>query len=145
MAKTREISLNQNTSGWTETDSSSQVMGTIAEYTVPAGAALIFKPQHTISLYLEDNETTPAELDGSIPVEVIIEQAFGIGTDLLASAEYTEFKEFQDITRKRPNRVTLVARANSVIKIRANPNYGTIDTIDASDCRYALQTTLVLD
>ena len=145
MAKTREISLNQNTSGWTETDSSSQVMGTIAEYTVPAGSALIFLPHHTISLYLEDNETTPAELDGSIPVEVIIEQAFGIGTDLLASAEHTEFKEFQDITKKRPNRVTLVARANSVIKIRANPNYGTISTIDASDCRYSLQAKLVLD
>ena len=145
MAKTREISLNQNTSGWTETDSSSQVMGTIAEYTVPAGSALIFRPHHTISLYLEDNEATPAELNGSCPVEVLIEQPFGIGTDLLASAEYTEFKEFQDITKKRPNRVTLVARANSVIKIRANPNYAAIGTIDASDCRYALQATLVLD
>ena len=145
MAKTREISLNQNTSGWTETDSSSQVMGTIAEYTVPAGSALIFRAHHTISLYLEDNEATSAELNGSCPVEVLIEQPFSIGTDLLASAEYTEFKEFQDITKKRSNRVTLVARANSVIKIRANPNYGAIDTIDASDCRYALQATLVLD
>ena len=145
MAKTREISLNQNTNGWTETDSSSQVMGTIAEYTVPAGSALIFRPHHTISLYLEDNETTPAELNGSCPVEVLIEQPFGIGTDLLASAEYTEFKEFQDVTKKRSNRVTLVARANSVIKIRANPNYAAIDSIDASDCRYALQATLVLD
>jgi len=120
-------------------------MGTIAEYTVPAGSALIFRAHHTISLYLEDNEATPAELNGSCPVEVLVEQPFGIGTDLLASAEYTEFKEFQDVTKKRSNRVTLVARANSVIKIRANPNYGAIDTIDASDCRYALQATLVLD
>ena len=145
MIKTREISLNQNTSGWTETDSSSQVMGTIAEYTVPAGSALIFRPHHTISLYLEDNETTSAELNGSCPVEVLIEQPFGIGTDLLASAEYTEFKEFQDVTKKRSNRVTLVAKANSVVKIRVNPNYGAVHTIDASDCRYALQATLVLD
>jgi len=144
MAKTREISLNQNTSGWTETDLSSAVMGVFASYTVPTGAALIFKPSHTISLYLEDNAGTPAELNGSIPVEVIIEQPFGIGTDLLASAEYTEFKEFQDITKKRSNRVTLVARANAVIKLKANPNAG-IASLDASDCRYALQATLVLD
>ena len=145
MAKTREITIDQNTSGWTLTDLSSAVMGTFAEYTVPAGSALIFRPHHTISLYLEDNETTPAELNAAQPVEVIIEQPFGIGTDLLASAEYTEFKEFQDVTKKRSNRVTLVARANSVIKIRANPNYGAVDSIDASDCRYALQATLVLD
>ena len=145
MARTREISLNQNTSGWTETDASSPVMTTIAEYTVPAGAALIFKPQHTISLYLEDNEATAAELNGSCPIEVIIERPFGIGTDLLASAEYTEFKEFQDVTKKRANRVMMAARANSVIKIRVNPNFSTIGSIDASDCRYALQATLMLD
>jgi len=141
MAKTREISLNQNTSGWTETDLSSAVMGTFAEYTVPAGAALIFRSQHTISLYLEDNEASPAELIAAQPVEVIIEQPFGIGTDLLASAEYTEFKEFQDITKKRPNRVTLVAKANAVVKLRAKPTA----SLDASDCRYALQATLLLD
>jgi len=141
MAKTREISLNQNNSGWTETDLSSAVMGTFAEYTVPAGSALIFRANHTISLYLENNETTPAELDAAQPVEVIIEQPFGIGTDLLASAEYTEFKEFQDITKKRPNRVSLVARANSVVKLRTKPTV----SLDASDCRYALQATLVLD
>ena len=141
MAKTREISLNQNNSGWTETDLSSAVMGTFAEYTVPAGSALIFRSNHTISLYLEDNETTPAELTAAQPVEVIIEQPFGIGTDLLASAEYTEFKEFQDITKKRPNRVSLVARANSVVKLRTKPTV----SLDASDCRYALQATLVLD
>jgi len=141
MAKTREISLNQNTSGWTETDLSSAVMGTFAEYTVPAGSALVFRPHHTISLYLEDNETSPAELAAAQPVEVIIEQAFGIGTDLLASAEYTEFKEFQDVTKKRPNRVTLAAKANSVVKLRCKPTV----SLDASDCRYALQATLVLD
>ena len=144
MAKTREISLNQNTSGWTETDLSSAIMGTFAEYTVPAGSALIFRAHHTISLYLEDNATTAAELGGAIPVEVIIEQPFGIGTDLLASAEYTEFKEFQDITKKRSNRVTLAAKANAVVKLRANPNAG-VASLDASDCRYALQATLVLD
>ena len=141
MAKTREISLNQNNSGWTETDLSSAVMGTFAEYTVPAGSALIFRANHTISLYLKDNETTPAELNAAQPVEVIIEQPFGIGTDLLASAEYTEFKEFQDITKKRPNRVSLVARANSVVKLRTKPTV----SLDASDCRYTLQATLVLD
>jgi len=141
MAKTREITIDQNTSGWTETDLSSAVMGTFAEYTVPVGCALIFRPQHTIYMYLEDNETTPAELTAGQPVEVTIEQPFGIGTDLLANDQYTAFKELQDVTKKRPNRVALAARANSVVKLRCKPT----TSLDASDCRYALQATLVLD
>jgi hypothetical protein len=145
MAKTREIAIDQNTSGWTETDATAQVMTTIAEYTVPAGSALVFRPNHSVSLYLEDNESFPAELNGSCPVEIVIEQPFGIGTDLLAKGEYTKFKEYQDETKKYRIKQTLVARANSVVKIRVNTNYGAIDTIDASDCRYSLDCTLVLD
>uniref|UniRef100_A0A6M3IQI5 Uncharacterized protein n=1 Tax=viral metagenome TaxID=1070528 RepID=A0A6M3IQI5_9ZZZZ len=141
----RQITLDQNTSGWTETDSAAQVMTTIAEYTVPVGSALVFRPNDTVSLYLEDNETTAAELDGSCPVEIVIEKPYGIGSDLLVNGQYTKFKEFQDQTKFARINQTMVARANSVIKIRANPNYSTIDTIDASDCRYALTALLVLD
>ena len=141
MAKTREITIDQNTSGWTETDLSSAVMGTFAQYTVPVGCALIFRPQHTIYMYLEDNETTPAELAGGSPVEVRIEQPFSIGTDLLANDQYTAFKELQDVTKKRTNRITLAARANSVLKLMVKP----AASVDASDCKWALQATLVLD
>ena len=141
MAKTREITIDQNTSGWTLTDLSSAVMGTFAEYTVPVGCALIFRPQHTIYMYLEDNAATAAELAGGSPVDVQIEQPFGIGTDLLANDQYTAFKELQDVTKKRTNRITLVARANSLLKLRVKP----AASVDASDCKWALQATLVLD
>lgn len=141
MAKTREITIDQNTSGWTLTDLSSAVLGEFAEYTVPAGIALIFRPQHTIALYLEDNGASSLELAGGTQVEVDVEQPFSIGSDLLANGQYTEFKEFQDVTKKRTNRLTLVAKANAIIKLKAKP----ASSLDASDCKWALQATLVLD
>jgi len=139
-----KIFLDQNTSGWTETDLSSAVMGVFAQYTVPAGSWLEFKPNHTISLYLEDNETTSAELDASIPIEVIIEKPFGIGTALLAKGEYTRFKTYDDITKTYKIGQRKVAGPNSVIKLKANPNAG-IASLDASDCRYSLECDLLLD
>ena len=144
MAKTREITIDQNTSGWTLTDLSSAVMGSFAEYTIPVGTALIFSSHHTIYMYLEDNEATPAETAAGQPVEIQIAQPFGIGTDLLANDQYQAFKELQDITKKRPNRITLAARANSVLKLRMTPASGK-PSLDASDCKFALQATLVLD
>ena len=144
MERPGQITIDQNTPGWTKTNLSSAVMGTFAEYTVPAGSTLVFEPNHTIYMYLSDNAATPAELGAGIPVEVLVTKPFGIGDELLANDQYQAFKELQDVTKKRTNRTTVVARANSVIKLRANPNAG-VASLLATSCKWALQATLLLD
>jgi len=142
MAKKTQITIDQNDSGWTETDLSSAVLGVFAEYTVPAGMALEFKPSDIIALYLEDNATTAAELNGSIPVQVVIEEPFSIGTKLLAKGEYARFKTYDDITKTFKIGQRMAAPSNSVVKLKANPNAG-IASLDASDCRFTLTCSLI--
>jgi len=142
MVERTRITIDQNDSWWTETDLSSAVMGVFAQYTVPAGMALEFNPGDMIALYLEDNEGAPAELAASIPVEIVIEKPFSIGTKLLAKGEYTRFKTYDDITKTYKINQRMAAPSNSIVKLKANPNAG-VASLDASDCRYTLTATLV--
>lgn len=142
--KVSQITLTQNTPGWSLTDLSSAVLGVFATYTVPSNGAIVFKANDYCEFYLKDAAATPAELDGSIPVQVDIQQPLVLRTEVVTNDQYSAYKQSQSQLDKRRNGQSVVAPPNSIVRLSANPN-ASVASLDASACRWTLTASFVQD
>ncbi len=125
-----------------EADGTAAVWSDIWKYQVPVGVALILKPEHLFSLYLED--TSPAVV-GDSSCSVKIEKRDSSGSDMLIAygpALYMKSKEFQN----RPLKARLsVAADGLIIEERQFLVIAALDdaAIDASDSYFELHVAKV--
>lgn len=149
--KEEVFELNDGVTGITERDLTYSTVDaslqTIYEYPVPVGYSLVFRPEDTISAYLED-DGVPAECVGSVKVDIVImDSAKQNVRSLLNELRYggistaKVLNEFQDVDKLvhldiSPGQA-VIAREGERVCIRANCP-GTIKTIDTSECYFRL-------
>ncbi|MBU2613914.1 hypothetical protein KJ925_05685 [Patescibacteria group bacterium] len=120
-----------------EADGTANLWSDIWKYQVPQGVALILKPQHSFSTYLED--TSPAEV-GNPTCQVKIEKRDSSESDVLlvyGPDLYYASKEFQDKDLKARLRVPeagVAINEREFLVIAAKDDA----TIDASDSYFEM-------
>jgi hypothetical protein len=120
-----------------EADGTAAQWSDIWKYQVPLGAALVIKPEHFFSVYLED--TAPAEV-GAATCRIKIEKRDSSESDVIilyGPDIYVASKEFQDRTLKArmqvpPEGIVINQREKLVISV-----YDDVAT-DASDSYFEL-------
>ena len=133
-----QIQIDQNTSGLTKSAGTAAVLSDIYSYTVPDRSQIIINPNDAISLYLKD---VAAECVGTDQVQISITDPLGRRTRVIAEGQYTIFKEFQDVTKKKFFGQRVVVPADFLIKVKVK---ATTVLVNAS-CYLALDCTNVYE
>ena len=133
-----KIQIDQNTSGITAANGTAAVLSDIYSYTVPDNSELILTPTDAISLYLKD---AGAEAVGTDRVQVVVTDPLGRRTRVIAEGQYTVFKEFQDVTKKKFLGQRVVIPANFILKVKVNAT----TVLVVSTCYLAIDCTNVYE
>lgn len=113
-------------------------------YQVPVGQEFIITPEHHVSVYIEDDETSPAAWGDPQKVRVVVWDADKTRMQVIYQGLYVESKEMQDIEKmatfdllKEP----LLVKAGDWIQIEGKCDNGTtaLYTIDVSDSYFSLE------
>ena len=133
-----KIQIDQNTSGLTKTNGTAAVLSDIYSYTVPDRSQLIINPNDSIGMYLKD---ASAECVGTDQVQVVVTDPLGRRTRVIAEGQYTVFKEFQDVTKKKFFGQRVIVPANFIIKVKVKATTVLVN----SSCYLALDCTNVYE
>jgi hypothetical protein len=91
--KPMEFTLDQNDVNETLSTGTAKTMTDIVVYKVPRHTVVVLRPEDTISLYLKD---AGAECLGTDAVQILVRDPNGLSDEIIASGQYTVFKEFTD-------------------------------------------------
>ena len=141
--KEEKYELNRNVTGVSETDvalSTGEGVQAAWEYTVPVGMSLVFSPEDTFAVYLEDSQATPVEAGAGSPVDItIMDTARQSMRTILNQLRYGNCKDFTDRDKLvkldiQPGGV-IVAEEGERVLVRVNI---LTQTLDASDSYFQL-------
>ena len=132
------IQIDQNTSGITSSNGTAAILSDIYSYTVPDGSQIVFNPSDAIAAYLKD---ATAEAVGTDRVQLVVTDPMDRRTQVIAEGQYTTFKEFQDVTKKKFLGRRVVVPANFIIKLKVNAT----TVLVVASCYFALDCTLVYE
>ena len=105
---------------------------------MPDRSQIIINSNDAISAYLKD---ATAEAIGTDRVQLVVTDPMGRRTQVIAEGQYTTFKEFQDVTKKKFLGRRVVVPANFIIKLKVNAT----TVLVVSTCYFALDCTLVYE
>jgi len=113
-------------------------------YQVPVGQELILLPEHRVSIYIEDDEVSPAEWANNEHVRVEVWDADLRRMQIALQCRYITAKEEQDLDKMAHLEILqpLRLRAGDWIYICGYCPH-TIYTIDVSDSRFSLEVIRV--
>lgn len=137
--------IDRNDPNVSETDISVAIgegLQTIWEYTVPTGISLVFKREHTLSVYLE-NASSAEAADGSQVDAVVMDSPRQTVRSILNEVRYVTLQEFQDENKRRHLDVSqgeVIAREGERVAIRGNILTA---VLDASDSFFELRCTRI--
>ena len=110
-----QIQLDQNTSGITAANGTAAVLSDIYVYVCPDRSQLVLNPNDFIALYLKDAGAEAAATDRC---RVVLTDPLGRRERVIAEGQYTMFKEFTDVTKKKFFGQRVVVPANFRLKIQ---------------------------
>ena len=133
-----KIQIDQNTDGITSANGTAAILSDIYTYSVPDRSQIIINPSDAISAYLKN---ATAEAVGTDRVQLVITDPMGRRTQVIAEGQYTTFKEFQDVTKKKFLGRRVVVPANFIIKLKVSAT----TVLVVASCYFALDCTLVYE
>jgi len=136
--KEDEIQIDQNLSGIVAANGTAGILSNIYTYTVPDRSRITINPTDAISLYLKD---AGAEAVGTDQVQIVVTDAWGRNSRVIAEGQYTTFKEFQDVTKKRFAGKTVRIPANFIIIVKVKAT----TVLVVSSCYLAIDVTLAYE
>jgi len=117
------IQINQSTTGVTITAAVAATKSEVVSYTIPSLSELILNPTDFIALYLAD---AGGVIDDLRPIQIFVQDAYGRRTRVIAEGEFSQFKEFQDVTKKYFFGTKVVLPANFLLKIHCTNDLVTV-------------------
>ena len=113
----------------------------IWKFQVPVGQEFVIRPDHRVSIYIEDDEASPVEWRDDQKVRVEVWDADEKVMHIVYQGMYVESKEMQDGTKMATLDLLdapLLLKSGDWIKI-AGYSWRTLYTIDVSDSRFSIE------
>ena len=133
-----KIQIDQNTTSIVAANGTAAVLSDIYTYTIPDRCQVILNPTDAISIYLKD---AGAEAVGTDQVQVVVTDPLGRRSRVIAEAQYTTFKEFQDVTKKKFVGQRVVIPANYILKVKVKAT----TVLVVSTCYLSIDSTFIYE